>query len=218
MPYCHCDAVQHHFDASFVEVRRKRYKRQGPEVTTGILIDTLKSLDLRGATMLDIGAGIGTLLREGFELGIDSATMVESSPAYLAAAKAEGKRLGHDDRVSYLGGDFVTLAQAGEISDASLVTLDRVVCCYPDMERLISESAAKCTQWYAVIYPSEFWYSKLDMACENFLRSRRGDPFRSFVHSEDRIDEIIREGGFERIFHKKTWMWRVSVYSSARTD
>ena len=84
MPYCHCEAVQQHFDDSFVEVRRQRYKREGFEVATGILVAALKSLDLRDATLLDIGAGIGTIVRESIPLGIESATLVESSPAQAA--------------------------------------------------------------------------------------------------------------------------------------
>jgi 16S rRNA G966 N2-methylase RsmD len=213
MPYCHCDAVQHHFDSSFVEVRRQRYKHQGPEVATGILLDALKSLDLRDATLLDIGAGIGTLARESIPLGIKNATLVESSQAYLAAAEDEARRLGYEDRVRFVQGDFVDLSAANEISEASLVTLDRVVCCYPDMERLMSASIERSTKWFAVSYPSEMWYSRLDAAYANFKRSRIGDPFRSFVHSEQRIDEIIRRGGFRRTFYKKTWMWRVAIYA-----
>ena len=213
MSYCHCDAVQHHFDDSFVEVRRERYKREGLEVATGILIDALKSLDLTDISLLDIGAGIGTIVRECIPRGIKRATLVESSPAYLAAAEDEARRFGYHDQVRFVEGDFVDLAASDEIFDADLVTLDRVVCCYPDMERLISASVVTCNQWYAISYPSEQWYSKLDAAYTNFQRGRKGDPFRSFVHSEDRMDDIIRAGGFSRVFHKKTWMWRVSIYS-----
>ena len=125
-------------------------------------------------------------------------------------------RLG--DRVRFLEGDFVELVAADAVSQARLVTLDRVVCCYPDMERLIAASIAKCTKWFAVSYPSERWYSRLDAAYANFKRARKGDPFRSFVHSESRMDEIIRLAGLRRSFYKKTWMWRVAIYVREGVD
>lgn len=47
------------------------------------------------------------------------------------AAQEEAKRKGLDDRIRFYHGDFVDLAS--EIPPADIVTLDRVICCYPDI-------------------------------------------------------------------------------------
>ncbi len=41
-------------------------------------------------------------------------------------------------------GDFVEVA--GSIQPADIVTLDRVICCYPDVERLVGLSSQRATR------------------------------------------------------------------------
>ena len=52
-----------------------------------------------------------------------------SSPPVRDAAREEGRRRGHDGRVTYLHGDFVDLADL--VGPAEIVTLDRVINVYP---------------------------------------------------------------------------------------
>ena len=44
-------------------------------------------------------------------------------------------RRGHAERITFRHGDLVALS--AELPAADLVTMDRVVCCYPDLEALI---------------------------------------------------------------------------------
>jgi hypothetical protein len=210
MPYCHCEAVEHHFDTPFVESRFARYKRGEYPAATRILVDALKEFDLSGTTLLDVGAGFGALMWELFPQGVISATVIESAPAYLAIAESEAKRRGLHESVRFLDGDFVEFAS--EVPAADIVTLDRVICCYPDMERLVSASTARCERWLAASFPRDLWYSRLDAAYTNLKRRRSGDPFRTFVYDEHHIDRQITRADFRRTFDRKTWMWRVSIY------
>ena len=66
---------------------------------------------------------------------------LDGSTAHLAAAREETERRGHVRRVEFVHGDFVDLASA--IPAADVVTLDRVICCYHEMERLLVACGAQ---------------------------------------------------------------------------
>ena len=210
MTYCHCEAAENHFDQAFAEAKLQHYKQNGPHIATRILIEALRAEDLKGASLLDVGGGIGTIMHELFPVGITRALLVEMSSAYLMQAEAEALRQGTQEAVECVHGDFIEVAEA--IPGVNLVTLDRVVCCYPDLERLIETSATKSSKWYALSYPRDRWYVRVGFAYENWRRRRRGDPFRTYMHHEGRIEELITSAGFERCFERATWTWRVAVY------
>ncbi len=213
MTYCHCEDVEYHFDKAFAEAKLNHYTQKGLPIATRILVEALKAHALRRARLLDIGSGIGAIMLELFPEGITSALLVETARAYLTVAEAEARRRGYHERVPYVHGDFVAIAD--KIPEADLVTLDRVVCCYPDMERLIETSIEKSNRWYALSYPRDRWYVRLEAAYKNWRRRRRGDPFRTYVHSERRIEELLAKAGFQKCFHRATWMWQVSIYRRA---
>lgn len=210
MNYCPCQAIEDHFDEAFVEGLLREQCKEGSPVATRVLLEALKDLDLGGLSLLDIGGGAGTLIHALFPEGIERAVLVEMASAYLRLAEEETRRQGHDARVEYVHGDFVE--EADVIPGADLVTLDRVVCCYPDMERLIRASVAKSRRWYALSYPREKWYVRVVIAYKNWLRRRRGDSFTTYVHSERLMAELVEEVGFRRVFHRTTVIWAVSIY------
>ena len=210
MPYCHCEAIEYHFDQAFVEAKLNHYKQKGPPIATRILVEALKAQELRAVSLLDIGGGIGTIMHELFPEGITSAILVETASAYLTLAEAEARQRGYHEHVQYVYGDFVEIED--KIPKVDLVTLDRVVCCYPDMERLIETSAAKSGTWYALSYPRDRWYVRVEHAYSNWRRRRRGDPFKTYVHRERRMEELLAKAGFQRCFHRATRMWQVSLY------
>jgi magnesium-protoporphyrin O-methyltransferase len=176
-----------------------------------LLLDALKAEDVRGASVLDVGAGIGVVQNELLAEGARSATHVDATTANIRAAKEEATRQGHTDRVTFLQGDFVALAP--EIPKADIVTLDRVICCYPDMEQLISASASRSGRLYGAVFPRERWFSKLIIALENTFRRVRGSGFRSYIHPVRAIDQAIRRQGLSLRATRDTLVWRVVVYS-----
>lgn len=66
---------------------------------------------------------------ELLEIGVKRAVAVDASEAYVAAARNEANRCGRAEAVDCRHGDFVTLAS--HFQPATVVTLDRVICCYP---------------------------------------------------------------------------------------
>ena len=89
--------------------------------------------------MLDIGGGIGAIQLELLAAGASRAQAVDASEAYVETARAEAERRGYGDQTTARVGDFVELAPS--IEPADVVTLDRVVCCYPDVDALLGAAA-----------------------------------------------------------------------------
>jgi 2-polyprenyl-3-methyl-5-hydroxy-6-metoxy-1,4-benzoquinol methylase len=208
---CRCECYSSQFDEKHAIKDLKRYRAEGPDRTTRLLLDLLEAEGIRGASVLDVGGGVGVVHHELLAAGAQTAVHVDATAANIRAAEEEATRRGHAGRVRFLQGDYVALAP--EISPADVVTLDRVICCYPDMERLVAASADHARRLYGAVFPRERWFLKLVLALGNFVRRLRGNAFRSYVHPVRAIDAAIRRQGLSARRVQDTFVWRVAVYS-----
>jgi magnesium-protoporphyrin O-methyltransferase len=199
------------FNPQYVDKELSTYRAKGPDKTTRILAEAIKSAGVRGLTLLDIGGGVGAVQQELLGAGVTRATNVEASSAYLAAAKTEAQRQGTADRVSYHHGNFVDLAPG--IEPADIVTLDRVICCYPQMNQLVGLSVVKARRLYGLVYPRDTWWVRLGLAIQNVLFRIMHSPFRAFVHPTKSVEALLHKNGFRRNFHQRTFVWQVAVFT-----
>jgi magnesium-protoporphyrin O-methyltransferase len=208
-PGCAC-AVGNEFGERAARRDLAAWRRKGPPRTTAWLIEGLTAGGVAGLTVLDIGAGIGAVHRSLLAEGAASALDVDGSPAYVAVARSEAAGAGLADRVSYAVGDFVELAPS--IDDADLVVLDRVVCCYPDMEALVRLSIARTRRRYGLVYPRDAaWIRAGSRVLNLFMRLAR-QRTRSWVHRTADVEAIIRAAGFVPQVQRSTLFWQVAVY------
>ena len=211
MGCCERTAYESVFDARHAAKDLRRYRTKGPDKTTRMLLHALRAQGIQDASVLDVGAGIGVVHHELLAAGARSAVHVDAAAPHMQVAREEAVRRGHADRVTFVRGDFVELAP--EIPAADVVALDRVICCYPDMKRLVGSSAAKAQRLYGAVFPRERWLLKGVLWLENLVRRLRGDPFRTYVHPTDAIDTEIRRQGLARRSVRDTFLWRVAVYA-----
>jgi magnesium-protoporphyrin O-methyltransferase len=176
-----------------------------------MLIDALLAAGVQGLTLLDIGGGIGAIQYELLKAGASQATSVEASQAYLGTARQEAARRGLTGRVKHIQGDFVDLAQ--DIPGADIVTLDRVLCCYDEMEALVELSSSRARRYYAVVYPRDTWLAKVFRAGFNFIQLMRRIPFRIYIHPSQAVEAIIRKNGLGLHFQRQTFFWQVKVFT-----
>lgn len=186
-----------------------RYRRKGPGPTTRRLRDGLIELGLREGTLLDVGGGVGVLSFELLERGIARAVVVDASAAYIAVASEEAARRGCST-ADFVHGDFITLADQLPLAD--VVTLDRVVCCYPFYEPLLEEALGHAQRVLAFSYPRDRWYVRIGVWFENAVRKQQGNPFRTFVHPPSRMLRRAEQAGFELASRRRTLMWSVDVF------
>jgi len=135
---------------------------------------------------------------------------VDASPAYLSAARAEAATQGYRDRMRYVEGDFVTLAP--QIDGADVVTLDRVVCCYPNMPALIDASASRARRLYGLVFPREHLLMVIGAFFLNVFQRLRRRPFRVFLHGTAAVDARIRSHGLRRVWHGRSFFWQAHLY------
>ena len=155
---CFSDTAGEQFNTKKVGKELQRYRRNGIGATTRMLRDGLASAGLIDGMVLDIGAGFGALTFELLERGVSRATVVEASSAYLAAASDEAARRERTPDVELVRGDFLDVAES--VATASVVTLDRVICCYPFYERLLTAALTHAARGFAFSYPRNRWYSQ----------------------------------------------------------
>lgn len=214
---CSCCAfgntADEHFNADKVAKELAQYRRKGPGPTTRRLRDGLVSAGLREGTLLDIGGGLGILSLELLDAGFSRAVVVDASSAYLAAASEEATRRGRSASTEFKHGDFLIMAA---LAPSSVVTLDRVVCCYPLYEPLLAHALQLASTTFAMSYPRDRWFVRVGIWFENAARRRKGNPFRTFVHPPSDMMRIIQGAGFRLASRSRTLAWSCDVFVKAR--
>jgi hypothetical protein len=211
MNCCQCKGIEDLFDQKLVEKELKDYRSNGPEKTTRMMVGALKAENVQGLSLLDIGGGVGAVQHALIDAGVADAVDVDASQAYIHAARDEAKRRGILDKIRFWHGNFVEIAP--QLEPVDIVTLDRVVCCYPDMENLVRLSAARAKKLYGLVYPRDAWWVKAGIYALNLFFRLRRSPFRTFVHPTQSVDALIRGQGLRPYFYRRTLVWQVVVYS-----
>jgi hypothetical protein len=91
--------------------------------------------------------------------------------------------------------------------------IDRVVCCYPAYEPLLTAALDRASHAVGLSYPRDRWYVRAVMALDNRVRRLRGGAFRTFVHAPTGMSALLRAGGFHLVGRRTTLTWSVDVYT-----
>jgi len=188
----------------------RRYQRHGPDVSTRILLSELRRWPLQGLRLLDVGGGSGVIAVELAGAGLASVTLADASAAYLEVARRLLASRDASCPAQFILGDFAVTADS--LPDADIVTLDRVVCCYPDVEVLLRGAAARARRMVAFTYPRDRWYMHAAVVLENSWYRLRENPFRAFVHSPQRMASVLESAGFVRAARHATLQWALDLY------
>jgi magnesium-protoporphyrin O-methyltransferase len=209
-PQCCGQDFERVFDAREAERDLRSWREDGLPDSSAELIDALRDAGVEGARLIDIGAGVGMVHLELLASGAASAVDVDASSAYLATARSEAERRGVGDRVTYRHGDVVELA--GDLPPADVVTLDRVICCYPDLTALLHAALGPRPRLVGLVHPVDTWWVRLSASVLNALSRvlRRRDDF--YIHRQFEIDRLLGDAGFEQLHKGGSRVWRVAVY------
>lgn len=209
-----CCGITQQFNDKSGRKQLKRFRRRGPDKTTQILIDELRrAIHAAGGkdlTLLDIGAGVGAIHHALLNGAVSRVTHIDASPGQLAAAREETQRRGHTEAVRFIEGDFTSLA--GQVDTADIVTLDRVICCFDDMEHLVRLSAVKAKGVYGAVYPRDVRWMRIAIGVINLVQRIKRSPFRVFLHDPRRIAAVLRSAGLELWSERHTTGWQAVVY------
>jgi 2-polyprenyl-3-methyl-5-hydroxy-6-metoxy-1,4-benzoquinol methylase len=204
---CGCDKV---FGPGFARRMAKRYGRRGLDATAVRLVDYLADRQggFTGATVLDIGGGVGEIGLELIRRGAASVTTVELSPAYDAEARRLATEAGAAEKVRRVIADIAATPDAVETAD--LVVLHRVVCCYPDYERLLGAAADRCRDRLAFSHPPRNPVSRAFTTTINAMFALIGRQYRSFAHRPEAMLRVLNDHGLRTELTHRGRVWQVA--------
>ena len=202
------------FDTKRAAKEASAYLRHGLGSRGEHLIAYLLENHVGLRSVLEIGSGVGSVHYELLRRGIAaSVTGVDVSSAYIEAARSIGEQLGLSSQVQYIHGDFTTAAP--DISSADVVIMDRVICCYPHLNALLSASAGKAERYLALSYPDEKWWVRIGIRLDNLLRKLRGQTFRIYLHAHKDVYAIAVQNGLKPVHTAKDSFWQITVFERA---
>lgn len=203
------------FDARRARKDMRAYSRRGARGATRRLLDVVRTRmresGIADFTHLDIGGGVGVLQHELARDGAVQTTAVDASRPYLELLRQAAAERGYEARQTRIEGDFTEVAES--VEPATIVTLDKVICCYPDMVTLVRTSARKAKVLYGIVVPRDTAWVRVTLRVANwFLRRALRYQFRAFAHPHRAIDRVCAEQGLNLDRDDPGLLWCVRLY------
>lgn len=203
MTGCCSSDYRRFFDRRFAERDLRRYRRRGLSGTEHDLVALCG--DVHGASVLEVGGGIGALQLELLEAGAARATNVELSGGYEDAAAELFQ--GRED-AERLVADFVE----SDVPEHDVVLMHRVVCCYPDADALVGRAAAHARRRLALTLPQQRRWIGWGLRAANLWLRLRRCGFRAYQHPFERVEAAAEGMRLERrVRHGLLWESAVFV-------
>ena len=198
----------------------KRARRK--ETTAGVTNDLIEALGrsrLAGRTVLDIGCGTGDLAMAALARGATRAMGVDLGAGAIEEARALARERSMDDRSTFQVGDAATV----HLDRYDVVLLNRVLCCYPDIDALLDNSLSAASDVYAFTAPPSagpagaFSRAQIRLANSWFrLRDEKFRGFRAHVHDLEAVDRRIKAAGFRPVVEgRRRLVWHLAIYERA---
>jgi 16S rRNA G966 N2-methylase RsmD len=198
------------FGARFAKHRSARYRRRGLDNAARAMVELLEESGVSGATVLEIGGGVGEIQLELLERGAASATNLELSPAYEAEAASLLEEAGLTGRVQRRLVDIATDPDA--VQPADIVVLHRVVCCYPDYAKLLGAAADHARRQLVFSHPPRNLVSRTIVGTQNLLFRALGRDFRTFAHPPAAMLAVLADHGLQ-VRARRGRVWQVAALS-----
>ena len=210
MDCCDPNGLDQMFAGPLVRQELRAYQANGLTKRQRKLVALIGHLP-PGASVLDIGCGIGALGTALLTKGADEGTFVDVSSAYLAAAREVAVEAGVGERAVFYRDDFATSARP--YPQAEVVVLDRVVCCYPDAVALLVKAAQHCQGILVFTYPRPFWFVRLFRAFCAFGMKLSGREYRFFLHDPALLMRAATGSGHTRVVVRSAGVWQLMKVS-----
>jgi 2-polyprenyl-3-methyl-5-hydroxy-6-metoxy-1,4-benzoquinol methylase len=188
----------------------RRYREKGLDKTARRMVAFLEQQGIDGATVLEVGGGVGELQIELLKKGAARTVNLELSPAYDEEAMGLLREAGVEGRAERRLHDLAADPEAIEAAD--VVVLHRVVCCYPDYERLLGAAAEHARRLLIFSYPPHHAASRLLIAAQNLFFRLRRIEFRTFAHPPARMLAVLEERGLRRTYADHPLIWQIAGF------
>jgi magnesium-protoporphyrin O-methyltransferase len=185
----------------------RRLRRKGLDEWARRLAD---SVHPDGATVLEVGAGVGGLTLELLRRGATHAIDVELSPGYDGVAEELAQEHGLAGAVERRVADF---AQAGEeLGPADVVVMHRVVCCTPDGVGVVRAAASRARRELAFSFPRSGLGARVFARGAGAVARVLGWEWRFYVHSPKALVAAAQEAGLRQTRDERGFVWSIAAF------
>jgi 2-polyprenyl-3-methyl-5-hydroxy-6-metoxy-1,4-benzoquinol methylase len=196
------------FNQRFARRLANRYRKRGLDPTAQTMVQFLQELGIEGATVLEVGGGVGEIQIELLKLGAARAQNLELSPAYEQQARMLAGQAGVQGRLDWRIHDLAQDPAA--VVPADLVILHRVVCCYRDYECLLGAAADHARRALVFSYPPRNALSRAFYGVFNLVMRLTRSSFRGFAHPPGAMLGVLEDHGLRRTYGRRSRIWQVA--------
>lgn len=178
---------------------------------SGRLLDLMRDAPTRRPSVLELGCGTGGLSVALLEMGALRATGIDLSATSVDVARRRAASAGHGDRATFQVGN----AAEAPAERHDWVVLDRVICCYGDVDRLVGRAVDLARDRIGVSLPeSRGWRGLVNrpLWAIEYLWDRMHGGCRGYVHDLRRIERRFADAGFRRSGMARAGLWYIGVY------
>ena len=199
------------FNQKRAESEARAYLEKGAGKRIAKLLAYFQSQHEEPVTVLDIGSGVGGAHFELLKIGLAANVIgVDASSSYIETAKEIADFLHFADRVRYIQRDFAQSPDSIPLAD--IVILDRVICCYPHLENLLTPAAKRTKRFLTLSYPREVWWLEFFYALVNGVRRLRKSKFFTYIHPHANVHRIALQNGLLPVHTSQSGEWQITIF------
>jgi Methyltransferase domain len=206
----HCCGADLFFDKKTAKKQYKSYIKKGPSRVTKKLIGQLEKIKT-GESLVDIGGGIGAIQWWFLNHGGKHTFGIDASSGYTALAQEHAAKNNFKESANFIMGDFTDKAE--ELTKADHVTLDKVICCYPDFETILNLACKKSTSTVSLSYPMDGFITDIFRGLGVLYMKLTGSSFKPYIHRVASVRALFVENGFEIKDKELSFPWHIETYT-----
>jgi 2-polyprenyl-3-methyl-5-hydroxy-6-metoxy-1,4-benzoquinol methylase len=201
------------FNKRFARRVARKYRKRGLDKTARKMADFLRERGIEGASVLEIGGGVGEIEIELLKAGAAKAENLELSPEYEEVARELAQDTGVAARLARRIHNIAEDPRA--VDPADVVVMHRVVCCYPDYELLLGVAADHARRALVFSYPPRNVLSRAFYVVVNLMLRLMGSSFRGFAHPPGAMVAVLELHGLRRTYEHHSPIWQIAGHERA---
>lgn len=205
--------IAKHFDGNVTESITELDLTE-PLPISALMLELLKEVDDEDPSVLDIGCGPGGQAVRLLEAGARSVTGIDVSPTSIDMARRRAENIGIGaERARFVVGDAASVS----LQPHDWVLLERVICCYGDAGRLVTNALTATQRLLAFSVPeSRGWRGFLNTigwTVENMWKTIFiQDHCRGYVHDLTAVEHQLEAAGLHKRRSGHRGLWYAAVF------
>jgi len=206
--------IASHFDEKVADATADDTFPEMVEVSRGLLYMLCDAGETQ-PTLLEFGCGTGAMSVTLLENGAAHADGIDLSPMSVATAQRRADAAGVGDRATFTVGD----GSVAHVEPHDWVVLDRVFCCFGDVDRLLANSISAARNRYAFTVPLDSGWqglvNRVFRILDRWALRWFGKGCPNYTHSIDMIKSRLRDAGFVAKNERRIGLWYAAVWQKA---